>query len=239
MVRMEKVMCIEKVKHVNGKQVTMYYTLQFESGRKGVYTAKQVKELVASGRFGLLNLQIDKAGRLVKKAVTREEVNKSDGFYMLKPTGYKNVDFYNKMRAEQGQKIMLADDFLKSRKEVFKEIKDKTLAEVIVCRAANSYKFPTSYLGSLDEDEIVKEADLVGEIKSLAQQFGIDPVKLAKKLLNWNEDLEARHLVDAEIYHEPYIRDEDGNILYKFTDYNVMYWSYWIKIAPKVWLCWY
>ena len=158
---MEKVLCIEKIRRINDKQMNVYYTLEFESGRKEIYTAKQAKELVASGKFDFLNLQIDKAGRLVKKAVTREEINKSDGFYMLKPTGYKQVDFYNRLGAERGHKIMQADDFLKSRKEVFKEIKDKTLAEVIVCRAANSYKFPSSYLASLDKDEIAEEDDLV------------------------------------------------------------------------------
>ena len=231
-------MCIEKVKQINGKHVEMYYALQFESGRKEVYTAKQVKELVASKKFDFLNLQIDKAGRLVKKAVKREEVNKSDGFYMLKPTGYSRVDIFNKSRADKGWDILNPERFLEDRKEIFKKIQDKTLAEILVCRAGNDYyNLPSHYIewigGVKDTSD---DAKLAKAITNYAKRIGIDPVKAAHKLLNWDNLIDYDYFCFAEEYSEPYFRDEDGKTEYDFTKQDVV--RAWIKMAPNAYLVW-
>ncbi|MBR4981948.1 MAG: hypothetical protein IKY94_05260 [Lachnospiraceae bacterium] len=236
---MEKVVCVEKIRRINGKQVTMHYTLQFESGRKEVLNAKQVKELVASGRYEFLDLQIDKAGRLVKKAMDRNYVNKNSKFYILKSTGYTNFDEWNDYLAKEGRMTIPADAFLEDRKKVLRGISDKVIAEILICRAANSYKLPSQYIQSLDADDKKEVKELAERIKEYAKWLGMDPVKLAHKLLNFTNEFNIEWLDTVEEYSEPYIRDENGKILYNFTAPNVMYWSYWIKVAPKVYLCWY
>lgn len=236
---MEKVVCVEKTRRINGTKTDIYYTLQFESGRTEVLNAKQVKEIVASGRYEFLDLQIDKAGRLVKKAMDRKEVNKNSRFYMLKPTGYENFDNWNNYLAKEGRMTIPADAFLEDRKKVVRGIPDKVIAEILVCRAANSYKLPSQYIQSLDADDKKEVEEMADCIAWHAQRIGMDPVKLAHKLLNWLDEFDITWFENMEEYTEPYIRDENDNILYKFTDSNVMYWSYWIKVAPKVYLCWY
>lgn len=60
-----KIKCVNKVKDKHG--VIKVYQLIDENGNKIEATASQIKEEIRSGRYDFLNLQIDKAGRLVDK----------------------------------------------------------------------------------------------------------------------------------------------------------------------------
>lgn len=63
----EKVMCVNKIRDSRGNIVC--YMVLSERGIGFGLTADQVKEYIRSGKYDFLNLQIDKAGRLVDKAV--------------------------------------------------------------------------------------------------------------------------------------------------------------------------
>lgn len=61
-----KVRCLSKNR--NNKGVIVSYNLQDETGRQFQATGQQIKEEMRKGQFQFVNLQIDRAGRLVDKA---------------------------------------------------------------------------------------------------------------------------------------------------------------------------
>ena len=61
-----KVKCLSKNR--NNKGVIVSYNLQDETGRQFQATGQQIKEEMRKGQFEFVNLQIDRAGRLVDKA---------------------------------------------------------------------------------------------------------------------------------------------------------------------------
>lgn len=56
------------VKHRNDKGVIVNYILQDQNGQKKEFTASEIKQLINSKQLEVINLQIDKLGRLVDKA---------------------------------------------------------------------------------------------------------------------------------------------------------------------------
>lgn len=69
-----KVRCVSKNRDQKGRIVN--YTLQFEDGREIQATTNEIKNEMSVGRYSFTNLQIDKAGRLVDKAVPKQQVQK-------------------------------------------------------------------------------------------------------------------------------------------------------------------
>ena len=58
--------CISKNRDHKG--VIVNYTLQDQNGQRISVTGQQIKQVITSGQINIINLQIDKAGRLVDKA---------------------------------------------------------------------------------------------------------------------------------------------------------------------------
>lgn len=73
-----KVKCLSKNR--NNKGAIISYNLQDETGRQFQATGQQIKEEIMKGQFQFVNLQIDRAGRLVDKAEEKQKkVKKYDG----------------------------------------------------------------------------------------------------------------------------------------------------------------
>lgn len=66
-----KVRCLGKNRDSKGNIVN--YNLIDETGHQFQATGKQIKVEMQSGRYEFINLQIDKAGRLIDKAETKEQ----------------------------------------------------------------------------------------------------------------------------------------------------------------------
>lgn len=64
-----KITCINKIR--NEKGVIVKYILEVEDGSRIEATAKQIKEEMKAGNYKFINLQIDKAGRLIDKVVAK------------------------------------------------------------------------------------------------------------------------------------------------------------------------
>lgn len=64
---MIKAKCISKNR--DSKGVIVNYTLQDQNGQKMNVTGQQIKAAITAGQIDIINLQIDKAGRLVDKSV--------------------------------------------------------------------------------------------------------------------------------------------------------------------------
>jgi len=76
-----KVMCINKNRDSKGNIVD--YMLKDETGNQFIATAQQIKEEIKIGRYEFVNLQIDKAGRLVDKALPKSVTPKEESFYSI------------------------------------------------------------------------------------------------------------------------------------------------------------
>lgn len=76
-----KVMCINKNRDSKGNIVN--YMLKDETGNQFIATAQQIKEEIKIGRYEFVNLQIDKAGRLVDKALPKSVTPKEESFYSV------------------------------------------------------------------------------------------------------------------------------------------------------------
>ena len=63
-----KVKCISKNR--NAKGVILNYILQDERGQVIKATGQQIKKVINNGQYDFVNLQVDKAGRLVDKAIS-------------------------------------------------------------------------------------------------------------------------------------------------------------------------
>lgn len=72
---MIKVKCISKNR--DSKGVIQSYTLQDVKGTTMNVTGQQIKQAIAKGQIEIVNLQIDRAGRLIDKSETKVNVNVS------------------------------------------------------------------------------------------------------------------------------------------------------------------
>ena len=76
-----KVMCLYKNRDNKGNIVD--YVLKDETGKQFNATAQQIKFEFQAGRYEFMNLQIDKAGRLVDKALPKNTPQSEEGFYSI------------------------------------------------------------------------------------------------------------------------------------------------------------
>lgn len=70
-----KVKCMNKVR--DGKGNIVKYQLMDENGNKIEATSKEIKAEIKAGKYEFINLQIDKAGRLVDKATAKDKPAKT------------------------------------------------------------------------------------------------------------------------------------------------------------------
>lgn len=70
-----KVKCMNKVR--DGKGNIVKYQLMDENGNKIEATSKEIKAEIKAGKYEFINLQIDKAGRLVDKATAKDKTAKT------------------------------------------------------------------------------------------------------------------------------------------------------------------
>ncbi|MBR4981949.1 MAG: hypothetical protein IKY94_05265 [Lachnospiraceae bacterium] len=71
---MEKILCINKIRDARGNITS--YVLKKENGAEFKATAKQIKAEITAKNYDFVNLQIDKAERLVDKALPKQQVQK-------------------------------------------------------------------------------------------------------------------------------------------------------------------
>lgn len=83
-----KVKCIEKNR--DDKGIIQNYTLVDEKGNQITANAKQIKYEILRGKYDFINLQIDKAGRLVDKAIKKE--TESDKALDKKKEAFQEID---------------------------------------------------------------------------------------------------------------------------------------------------
>lgn len=204
-----RVKCLRKNRDTRGNIVN--YHLMDETGHQFFATGQQIKEEMKSGRFEFLNLQIDKAGRLVDKAEVKEPIQKNtvcerkqtpseeEKRYTLKElrltkerllakSRYHNLDWKNEWFAEHGytwdKKVVLAEKFIVDKERLKIKLKNDILAEIVTCRAAWKYMLPSEYIMSLSPEEKQKETELAEEFKVQARRCEMDPVDMVYAIMN-------------------------------------------------------
>lgn len=134
-----KVKCMNKVRDEKGNIVK--YQLMDENGNKIEATSKEIKAEIKAGKYEFINLQIDKAGRLVDKATAKD-----------KPAKTKQATAKTKQEALQEKK-----------KQAKEEVKDyiELMKKEYTCEHGGCEKFIRDFTG---EGNIILEKDKNGKV---------------------------------------------------------------------------
>ena len=126
---MTKVKCISKNRNTKGAIVS--YTLQDANGATMNVTGQQIKQAITNGQVEIINLQIDKAGRLIDKPIETSQVPKT---YSVKSSNInieKQAEIFIRF-IKDIKTIIDEDDF-------HFELKDNNVEEQILNQCAKRY----------------------------------------------------------------------------------------------------
>lgn len=198
------VYCLEKVRDNQGK--IKYYNLEREDGFKFQATSQEIKEEIKNGNFECINLQIDKAGRLVDKKESdyimkvfghtvqpKEEENST--LYTMEDLVYENEG--------KGKTVMVYDPG--TEKEYLTEIESITSWRRCYSRLENYLRV---YCSELHSSCIVRiqprkddlEEDFKKEKESIEreQEQELDFLKDSKEKYDLVLKIGVKNIVDAE-----------------------------------------
>lgn len=194
-----KIACINKIR--NEKGVIVKYILEVEDGSKIEATAKQIKEEIKAGNYKFTNLQIDKAGRLVDKAVAKrtpakkvinKPVSAEDKQKALKKAAREEVKKYIDMMkksyiAENDGAEKFIRDFTGEGNVIFDKDKNGNTDIKTVCKMTPATKHCFELLIKQIEDKALKDkvlatrydytdisVELPESVKEFMQSSGLD-----------------------------------------------------------------
>ena len=186
-----KVKCMGKNR--NDKGVIINYNLVDEAGNKFQATGQQIKNEIQSGRYEFINLQIDKAGRLVDKAVAKVE-----------PVHKKQ------MKAEQKAKVVpeptskdIVRNFLKGINSRYQNIDSyDDLAKKLVADYNGIYKETYSReIGEMPKEVKAYFQKLVKDIEDMARTSYVEmycPNEYNNDMeVNWDEFIKYSKLPES------------------------------------------
>lgn len=147
-----KVKCINKVR--DGKRNIVKYQLMDENGNKIEATSKEIKEEIKAGKYEFINLQIDKAGRLVDKAVAKDKPAKD------KPAKTKVNSKPEKATVKTKQEALQ-----EKKKQAKEEVKDyiELMKKEYTCDNWGDEKFIKDFKG--DGNVEIIDSNLVNVVK--------------------------------------------------------------------------
>lgn len=127
-----KVKCMNKVR--DGKGNIVKYQLMDENGNKIEATSKEIKAEIKAGKYEFINLQIDKAGRLVDKATAKD-----------KPAKTKKTTVRTKQATAKTKQEALQE----KKKQAKEEVKDyiKLMRKEYTCERSGDEKFIKDFTG--------------------------------------------------------------------------------------------
>lgn len=148
-----KVKCMNKVRDEKGNIVK--YQLMDENGNKIEATSKEIKAEIKAGKYEFINLQIDKAGRLVDKATAKDKPAKTKKTTAkTKQATAKTKDKTAKTKQEALQE---------KKKQAKEEVKDyiELMKKEYTCEYGGCEKFIRDFTG---EGNIILGKDKNGKV---------------------------------------------------------------------------
>lgn len=162
-----KIICLYKNRDNKGNIID--YVLKDEIGQTVPFTRDYIKAMMLTGKYEFVNLQIDKAGRLVDKALPKDTPQPEDGFYSIadlirgvNPKGRKVKTF----NPETGKEVIgigvgfhMNDEMAHSSILVyFKEIGSEIVAGLTPMKDASEFWKEYSKRFPLNNDEKVVDS---------------------------------------------------------------------------------
>lgn len=178
-----KIYCIDKFRNKRGAVVE--YIMGDEFGNSNSFNRSEMVEVLKDSRYVVMNLQLDKLGRIVEKAIPNE-ASIIDRIFEL---------------GEKKDKHTLFDC-------AYGCFNHRQMVRIVVCNGKVTTDYPFDELNDLNTrnlDEVLREFE--GYLK---QKYGFIPLKLEvqNKATGWRYIMYGREYVDCSYLHEAPFRLE-------------------------------